>query len=671
MQKKAMDSIFLGETTIEDWRPTFESYLANSPLDQASTEALVAETERAIASFELPIQLQDELTNWTQYTDTDAGGLPAGMPGYAVGLSQAIAAVESNGGDYAVMNGGERITDFSDHPRRVGTRGTSTAAGKYQFIESTWDEAVAALGLPDFSPASQEKAFWWYAGKRYTQATGRNIEADLASNDPVLVENVRKTLAGTGSGNDAVGVVWEGLQHMSSQDFFSYVTGGRTIPPGAMSDPAYESLSEIEKANMLVLAQQQSSENIAAALKLQNQQREMLLGQAKDAIIGGGMTQQQLSAFIGSQGLTQEAASELQNLFNTHNSDEVNLGKFGLALQTGGASFGPDERKGFDVLYARESSKAVGELDQEYMNSTLLPFIGRAGYFPSQLVTDLTNMARGSDPQRAAFAMQNLALLEQQNENGFTSAFGEKLAGEVDYFRAQSNYYPPTEVIARMAQQRDALMQSPRETVEKAAKAYVERYASSFSATGIMSELGYDISLTTSDFSQTTALESEFREVFMTEMMRFRDEDVAYEAAVKRVSGKWASVSYGSEEPYLLRNAPALVGVSPIGGIARSWLTLTSARLWALKVTIVSPPIMSPSTISTLAVNLHILFFVIRALVLSPLLIPRRAFRKGLSSLLPMRRSSRLTVNYGSAERQGSTLLLSRQGLSPRNLRPL
>ena len=65
---------------------------------------------------------------------------------------------------YRTMFGGGLFNSFEDHPRkkirrRAGTGHiTSTAAGAYQFLERTWDDCAATLDLPDFSPASQDKA---------------------------------------------------------------------------------------------------------------------------------------------------------------------------------------------------------------------------------------------------------------------------------------------------------------------------------------------------------------------------------------------------------------------------------------------------------------------------------------------------------------------------------
>lgn len=63
---------------------------------------------------------------------------------------------------YDVIVGGSLLTDYGDHPRklvplpRYGIK--SSAAGRYQFIRKTWDDLVRALGLPDFSPESQDLA---------------------------------------------------------------------------------------------------------------------------------------------------------------------------------------------------------------------------------------------------------------------------------------------------------------------------------------------------------------------------------------------------------------------------------------------------------------------------------------------------------------------------------
>lgn len=60
---------------------------------------------------------------------------------------------------YSRLFGGATFSSYADHPRRLIVKGAyrSTAAGAYQALESTWDETRRVMGLPDFSPASQDR----------------------------------------------------------------------------------------------------------------------------------------------------------------------------------------------------------------------------------------------------------------------------------------------------------------------------------------------------------------------------------------------------------------------------------------------------------------------------------------------------------------------------------
>lgn len=67
---------------------------------------------------------------------------------------------EGTSGDigYRTIFGGSTFASYADHPRIKISKGiyTSTAAGAYQALASTWDETRRIMGLADFSPASQD-----------------------------------------------------------------------------------------------------------------------------------------------------------------------------------------------------------------------------------------------------------------------------------------------------------------------------------------------------------------------------------------------------------------------------------------------------------------------------------------------------------------------------------
>jgi muramidase (phage lysozyme) len=131
--------------------------------------------------------------------DTTSSG---DMAPYQKALLDTIAGTESPG--YNVMYGGGRFSDYSHHPNqaipiRSGPNAgrTSTAAGRYQFLGSTWNTMAQKLGLTDFSPASQDKAAWALASETYKRQTGGDLASALQSGDPRVIAGVGHALSGT------------------------------------------------------------------------------------------------------------------------------------------------------------------------------------------------------------------------------------------------------------------------------------------------------------------------------------------------------------------------------------------------------------------------------------------------------------------------------------------
>lgn len=61
---------------------------------------------------------------------------------------------------YRTLYGGQTFSGYGNHPGIAVTANgiTSTAAGAYQMLYSTWQSVKADLGLRDFSPHNQDKA---------------------------------------------------------------------------------------------------------------------------------------------------------------------------------------------------------------------------------------------------------------------------------------------------------------------------------------------------------------------------------------------------------------------------------------------------------------------------------------------------------------------------------
>lgn len=90
-------------------------------------------------------------------TDDDASNLRAflDMLAHAEGTDRF-----GDQGGYNVLVGGTLFRSYADHPRRavwLPKYGIySTAAGRPQFLERTWDDLVDRYGYPNFTPGNQD-----------------------------------------------------------------------------------------------------------------------------------------------------------------------------------------------------------------------------------------------------------------------------------------------------------------------------------------------------------------------------------------------------------------------------------------------------------------------------------------------------------------------------------
>ena len=74
-----------------------------------------------------------------------------------IAMAEGTACLGDNG--YNVLVGGKLFDSYEDHPRKLITLNRklqSTAAGRYQLLSRYFDHYKNLLGLPDFSPESQD-----------------------------------------------------------------------------------------------------------------------------------------------------------------------------------------------------------------------------------------------------------------------------------------------------------------------------------------------------------------------------------------------------------------------------------------------------------------------------------------------------------------------------------
>jgi len=154
-----------------------------------NTFGLIENQLRNQLGLKLPEIVKEKNDMDCECPDESGGGgeVVAGeIPPEGKALLDAIAGAEARG--YNIRYGGATFDSYKDHPR-IGRRTpdgrSSDAAGRYQFLSTTWDPLAKQLGLKDFSPANQDRAAWQLAVNRYGYGVNGIIK-DLRT-DPMKV----------------------------------------------------------------------------------------------------------------------------------------------------------------------------------------------------------------------------------------------------------------------------------------------------------------------------------------------------------------------------------------------------------------------------------------------------------------------------------------------------
>jgi muramidase (phage lysozyme) len=127
-----------------------------------------------------------------------------------------------SGGQYDILNGGEKFDPSQGHPHRIGKGGESTAAGAGQFLGSTWDQVTG--GAP-MTPAYQDAATWKLAQDDYAKRTGRDLRADVADQgfSPEIKAALAPTWTSLGEGKPS--------RQVAQQTPPTGIAGGQTNQP--------------------------------------------------------------------------------------------------------------------------------------------------------------------------------------------------------------------------------------------------------------------------------------------------------------------------------------------------------------------------------------------------------------------------------------------------------
>lgn len=555
----AQERVYADPASYENELAALESNIRASTLTVPEQDALLHEAELALVQSAFERDAENAEYNNAPVEGFDGTGPAApNLSGPQVGLLNAIAGPES-GGNYNARYPGTTFEGYADHPRIYvdGPHGRTSAAGRYQFVASTWDDEVARMAregiiIPDFSPVSQDRVALHYASRVYAEAARENgwqhstLAAALESGDRGVLANVRSALAGAPGAR-----IWAGLANVSDDSFANTILGsqgargGGTDPtsgvPDILNDPRYGDIPFETRIQLQHSAQDRVAQARAAAaaearqMEQQTTNAVLVMNQNGDpntlaaaeialsSVTDAGLRQQILDA-------TEDARTRRDNVLAVEG-----------AIQQGHTLGAESDAAIMD--YHTERQTVAGLRAGDPAAAQQLALDSQAiGYIPQPIVAQLLSQLGSRTPGMPAYAAETLARLYAQDPAGFARNATEAQVREVTILARQMEYGGVEEALQQHTAAMDPRNAALREALSNEAEAAFRNDPPSaeYIANSVFDTFGrdnYEVPMTGPAAQQ---LQSDYRDLYIEGYVRFGDEDKARQYAEDMITYSWA-----------------------------------------------------------------------------------------------------------------------------------
>lgn len=573
--KQAIDQmaagILTGDISPEEAKENVANLIDASDLPEAEQRELAITATSFLSKAEF--QKEMEFARTLQGTVREPTGedvVAAGLQGYERGMLNAISRPES-GGQYNIRFGGadgpQTFDDFSQHPavfveRKDGR--VSSAAGRYQFTKTTWDQVSKELGLTDFSPESQDRAAIYLARQVYNKQVGAGeltFDQILQSGNHDQIKAMMSALTDENGG-------WEGFRHMNPDEFANIILGpqgtsgggtGSQAIPNIYEDPRFASISFEDKNRLARDGVAQAS----AQLKAEVDARVKAETAAREAVL--------LGATQGEYTLDDEAALVEKGLLAS--SSDVNRFRTGVnaalkgqaeAIRVSGllannSLITSSDNAGLNTIIGDQGLAALREGNEEFAAQVFVPIVSRAGYLPSDSAKLLNDMILSNQPGAIASASDLLGQIHANDPHALGRSAG--LSDDAKRMAVLSTtlrpYMTPAEIQKRLTDLRDPTIGSQiRQMRKDAREAFDENVTdsdlrSAYEARWLPGTRP-DLPL---DRGQAQVFRNDWKALYVEGMLVVGSHDGAMDYAQEQVAEQWSPSQIGGEERFM-RNAP-------------------------------------------------------------------------------------------------------------------
>lgn len=417
-----------GQIELEDAIASFDEMVDVSGLPPVAKEEYKRQGRQVLTALEFGTAVENTARGYG--TVGEANGqdvVAAGMHPVGRGVLNAIAGRESPG--YNVINGGGTFTDYSDHPRTKSANG-STAAGRYQFLASTWDSAKASyertygVKVPDFSPEWQDRVALHLAETEFNRRnkSGLTFQQVLANPTPENLAAVRQALGNPYDPNDPNTVVWQGWADShggTDAAFVEAVMGERGVAgggtpavgaPNVWTDPRYADIPLDQKLQLAGQAQDAYQQQATILADQSKRASEARIKALEDSAYNGEYGLADLPLLKANGQITNADEERAFRKGVEDNQKKVAEGTtFSQKLATG-EPLTEKDRAYYPQWLGEETLSGLSTNDPAAQDK-LTYGVAKAGFMPREAMYNL--LAASSRPETAPEALAYLATLDK------------------------------------------------------------------------------------------------------------------------------------------------------------------------------------------------------------------------------------------------------------------
>lgn len=558
-----------GQLPFDDANVAWAEAVDKSALPPADKEALKLSGRQTLESLQFGKEIEMIGSGYgTTGKPADGSDVQAaGLAPQERALLNVISSQEAKA--YNTLNGGGTFEGYADHPRKVGPGGTSTAAGRYQFIAATWDTAKASyeratgVKVPDFSPEWQDRVALHWAEVIYNKHNkhGLTFRQALMSTDPAVVATIRSTLGNPKIPGNLKSVEWEGLGdlHMSDATFIERFTGqagvagggsGLASAPNPWTDPRFANLSLEQKVQLGTSA----ANDVAARQRQLAEQSKRQMDAELDRLQDLGASTGDLNYIFTDLRKRPDFTEEMERKYRAgveeFQKKESSAFEAGELLKAGKA-IGPQQMEGYRNWFGEEAMQGVASGDEGSLAA--LAMAGAvARVFPPGTREAIQTALRGSNRGAALEFMGGIATKDRSllARSGFSE---DEITEAAMFARVAGGFSSREETIAAL----DAM----KANATGKDKAKLSREAGETFSESVLPKLNSIIADTWSytylpkNSVENFTLQADASQAYADGYMIYGTEEGATEHMKTVLQRTWGSTSIGSDKQ-LMRRPP-------------------------------------------------------------------------------------------------------------------